>query len=177
MIPERIDRALGGFAQQGLELGEDLLDWIEVRGIGRQVTDTGSCSFNRLPHPIDLVAAQIVGDDDIAGLERGAQKVPHISQEYFSVHRAIDHQRSCQAILAQSGYERGGLPMPMRHGSDAALSSGRSPIAASHVGAGPSLIQEDQLRRIQGRLKGGLPFMPCLLHVGAILLAGVQGFF
>ena len=35
--PEAVDGSLGGFSQQGFELGEQLFDWIEVRAVGRKI--------------------------------------------------------------------------------------------------------------------------------------------
>jgi hypothetical protein len=35
--PETIDRSFGGFTQESLDLGEGVLDWIEVGTVGRQV--------------------------------------------------------------------------------------------------------------------------------------------
>jgi len=36
--PERIDAAMGGFFEQGFELGEELFNRIEVGGVSRQIT-------------------------------------------------------------------------------------------------------------------------------------------
>jgi hypothetical protein len=40
--PGGLDRARVGFAQQGLELGEDLLDRIEIGRVARQVEQLGA---------------------------------------------------------------------------------------------------------------------------------------
>ena len=37
--PERLDSSFGGFAQKRLELGEELLDRIEIGRVGRQVDE------------------------------------------------------------------------------------------------------------------------------------------
>ena len=62
----------GGLAQEMLELGEDLLDRVEVRAVGRQEEEpcapcTDRCSDRRL-----LVAGEVVHDDDVAGASVGA---------------------------------------------------------------------------------------------------------
>jgi hypothetical protein len=36
-VPQAVDGSLGSFSQQRLDFGEELLDRIEVRRIGRQV--------------------------------------------------------------------------------------------------------------------------------------------
>ena len=54
-VPQGINGALGGFSEKGFELCEELLDWIEVRRIGRQVQQGRSFSFDRLAYSRDLV--------------------------------------------------------------------------------------------------------------------------
>jgi hypothetical protein len=56
------------------ELGEDLLDWIEIGTVGRQEEQAGAGCANGTAHGALLVAAQIVDNDDVAGLERGKQR-------------------------------------------------------------------------------------------------------
>lgn len=176
MIPKRIDAALGGLAQQRLELGEHLLDRIEVRRVWRLVQDAGAPGSDGLRNAADLVAGQVVGNDDVPGVERGAQELTHPGQEHLSVHGAIDHQRGSHTIMAQASNERGGLPMPMRGRSHAALAAPGAPVAACHVRAGGRLIQKDQPVWLQATLPGP-PLLARLLYVGPILLAGVQRFF
>lgn len=40
--PEGLLRAGGGISQQGLELGEGLLDGVQIRRVGRQVKQAGT---------------------------------------------------------------------------------------------------------------------------------------
>jgi hypothetical protein len=78
--------------------------------------------------------------------------------------------------MTQPGDEGGGVPMAVRYGGDAAFAARGASVAPGHVRRRPSFIQKDQLRDVQSRL-GGLPLTPCGLHVGALVLAGVQGVF
>ena len=78
--------------------------------------------------------------------------------------------------MTQPGDEGGGVPMSVRHGGEAPCATWRASIASGHICRGPGFIQKDQLHDIQRRLSG-LPLAPCGLHIGAFLLAGVQGFF
>ena len=78
--------------------------------------------------------------------------------------------------MPQSGDERGGVPMAVRHGADAPFATRCTTVAPGHVGRRPGFIQKDQLRDIQ-RWLGGLPLTPRGVYVGAFLLAGVQGVF
>jgi hypothetical protein len=52
-VPQGIDGAGGGFAQQRLELGEDLFDEIEVGAVRRPITQDGAGGFNGCPHTGD----------------------------------------------------------------------------------------------------------------------------
>ena len=78
--------------------------------------------------------------------------------------------------MPQPSDKGGGVPVSVRYGGEAAFAAWRTTVAARHIRRGPSLIQKHELRDIQRRL-GCLPLTPCGLHVGALLLAGVQGFF
>jgi hypothetical protein len=40
-LPEAFDGSLGGLSQQRLELGESVLDGIEVRAVGREIEKAG----------------------------------------------------------------------------------------------------------------------------------------
>jgi hypothetical protein len=62
-----LDRARIGFAQQGLELGEDLLDRLEVGRRARPEAQLGAGAADQAGHRFAPVAGAIVHDDDIAG--------------------------------------------------------------------------------------------------------------
>src|SRR4051794_11957950 len=63
-LPQALDRALGGFAQQRLVFGESLLDRVQVGAVGRQIDELRPSGGNRLGDAGDFVAAQIVEQDD-----------------------------------------------------------------------------------------------------------------
>jgi hypothetical protein len=65
--PQGCDGALGGFAQQRLQLCEELLDRVEIGRVERKVEQDGSGRFDRITHTGDFVSAQIVHHHDIAG--------------------------------------------------------------------------------------------------------------
>ena len=56
-------------ANEGLELREAELDGIEVRAIGWQVPEGGPGGLDGALDAGDLVGPEIVGDDDVAGLQ------------------------------------------------------------------------------------------------------------
>lgn len=77
MIPKCIDAALGCLAQQRLELGKQLLDRIEIGRVRRQVQDAGTSGGDGLRNASDFVTGQVVGNDDVARAERGAQELTY----------------------------------------------------------------------------------------------------
>ena len=59
------------FSQQGFELGEELFDRVEVRGVFRQEDEASSDVADRLPHGLAAVANRDCrGSRHHAGLER-----------------------------------------------------------------------------------------------------------
>ena len=132
--------------------------------------------FNGLFDARHFVTAQVVGDDDVPGVQRRAEEFLDIFQEQGASHGAVGHHGSGDVIMPQPRDEGGGVPMAVRHGGDAAFATRGTTVAPGHVCRRPGFIQKDQLRDIQ-RWLGCLPLTPRGLYVGALLLAGVQGFF
>src|SRR3954469_9646278 len=64
--PEAFDRPLGGFAQECFELGEGILNRVEIRAVGREVEQACPRRLDQGPHPRSLVAGQVVQDHDVA---------------------------------------------------------------------------------------------------------------
>jgi hypothetical protein len=64
----------------------------------------------------------------------------------------------------------------MREAHAQALAAGRPPVAAHHVGLGPSFVDEDQPRRVKVDLAVE-PGLSALQDVRAILLARVRRLF
>ena len=68
--PERVDRSAAGLADDGLELGEAQLDGVEVGAVGREEAQRRADGFNGVAHAVDFVSGEIVGNHDVAGLQR-----------------------------------------------------------------------------------------------------------
>ena len=45
---QAVDGALGGFAQMRIQLGEGLLDTVEVGAVGRKEQESGACGFDNI---------------------------------------------------------------------------------------------------------------------------------
>ena len=87
-MPCCLDRSLVGLSKHRLQLGEPLLDRIEVRTVVRQEQEM----HPGLADGLILVAAQVVEDDD-AGRRRGDQRPFDIGSERLTVDRLVEHNR------------------------------------------------------------------------------------
>src|SRR6202140_4784328 len=93
-VPESGNGSLCGFAQERLELGEEQLDGIEIRGVRGQVEQLGPRCFRGRAHSRDLVSCKIIHDDYISRAKRGGQALLYIGAGYRSVHRLVNDKRS-----------------------------------------------------------------------------------
>jgi hypothetical protein len=161
-----------GFAlsQQSLELGEDLLDWIEVGRVFRQEHEARPDGSDGLSHRLSLMGAEIVEDDDVARLERRGEELLDIGAEAFAVNGAVEQAGRIDAVIAQGGKKRRGLPVAMRNLVDEALSFRRPAVQAGHVGFRPGLVDEHQSPGIDAALIGP-PTRAMTAYVRAVLLA------
>jgi len=141
--------SLCGFAQMRFDFTEAILDRIEIGRVLRQIAQRCTGRFNCLAHPRYLMRRQIIHDDDIATLERRDKKLPHPFDKCEPVHRSFHHKRCHHAIMSQSGDERDGLPMSMRRIADQPYTTRAATSQPHHVGAGGSLVDKDQSRRIK----------------------------
>lgn len=116
--PEGGDGAGGDLSQQCLQLGEHLLDRTEVGRVGRQVADLCAGRLDLRAHALDLVARQVVEDDDVAGLERRHEHLSHVREEALPVDRSIEDGGRRQSVGTQGADEGGGLPMAVRNRCD-----------------------------------------------------------
>ena len=68
-LPCVLDGTFFGFAQEPLQLGEDLFDRIEIGRVRRQEEELGADGAYGGPYTPAFVAAGIVHDDDVTRLE------------------------------------------------------------------------------------------------------------
>ena len=88
--PSGLGRAGVGFAQQGLELGEDLLDRIEIGRVARQEEQLGASAADQVAYRLAFVTAEIVHDDDVARTEGRHQELFDIGAKAGAVDRPVD---------------------------------------------------------------------------------------
>ena len=63
--PEGFDRSFGSALKQPLELGECLLDRVEVRAVWRQVNQRCASGFDGFTHSSSFVAGKVIHDDQV----------------------------------------------------------------------------------------------------------------
>ena len=158
------------------QLGEDLLDRVEIGAIGREKEEPCAGSPDRGASGLAFVAAQIVENDDVAWLQRGDEDLLDIEAEQLAVDRTIDDPWCVDSVVAQGGEEGHRLPMAAGHLGLKPLSTQTPSAQRRHVGLGPGLIDEDEPPRIDLALIG-LPARPLAGDVRPVLLAWQNGFF
>ena len=159
-----------------LYLGEQLLDGIEIGGIFREEKEPGASCADGLADGLAFVAAQIVHDDDIAGLERGHEHLFDIDEKALAVDGSVEQPRGLDAVIAQCGDEGRGLPVPKRHLRLQPLAFGRPAAERRHIRFGPGLVDENQPAGIdQSPIFD--PLQSAAGDIGAIPLTGDQRLF
>lgn len=98
-LPGCFDSSFSSLSEQRFQLGEHLLDGIEIGAIGRQEEKPRSDSTDGPAHGVTLVAAEIVHDDDVAGLERRHEELLDIGFEAFAVDRSIKDARGVDPVV------------------------------------------------------------------------------
>jgi hypothetical protein len=176
MPPRLLDGSLLGMTHPMLDLCEGLLDRIEIRGVWRQEPEPCSGRADELPDGGRLVRAEIVHDDDVARLQNRHELLLDISPEAVAVDRSVEDARRGEAVKPQGAQEGQGAPMSVGRKAAQALAFLSPAPQRRHVGLDPGLVDEDQLRRIEGGLPGPPP-LPAARDVGARLLKGQQRFF
>jgi hypothetical protein len=154
--PSGREGSLGGTSEQRLQLGEQLLDRIEVGAVGRQEEQLGASLVDGLAHRLAFVAAEVVDDHDVAGRKRRCQDLLNIGEEASAVDRPVDDAGRGDAVMAECREEGHGAPAAVRHLGDKPLTLAAAAMAARHVGLRPGLVDEHQAARI----KPGLVQLP-----------------
>ena len=123
-----------------------------------------------------LVAAKVVQDDDIAGMQRGDQHLLGKDAEDVRVDRAVEDPGRVDPVMAQRSEEGHGIPVAKPGLGEHAMTALTAASQRSHVGLGPCLINEDKVLRINRALIL-LPPCPLARDIGAVLFTGQHAFF
>ena len=175
-LPRRFDGSFGGFAEQVLELGEDLLDRVEIRAVGRKEQQPRASGPDGGPDGGLFVTGEVVEDDNVIWPQRRAELLFDPLGEGRAIDRLIEHERRIDPVAAQRGDEGHRLPVPVRHLGVEPLAPGCPAPQRGHVGLRPGLIDEDE----PGGVRSPLIFLPLLAppgHLGPQLFGGKHAFF
>jgi hypothetical protein len=126
-----------GFSHQVLELGEELLDRVEVWGIGRQEEEMSAGVTNGPARRFALVRAEIVEDDEIARLQGGGEYLLDIGGEQRAIDRPVDDARGLDSIVPERGDKGERLPMAVRDLGGQPLAFAPPAAQRGHVGLDP----------------------------------------
>src|SRR6266699_1924385 len=99
---EGLNGARRAFSQQVFELGKDLFDGVQVRRVFRQEEQLGAGRANELAHGFAFVAAEIVDDDDVVGLQGGDEDLLDVGPEALPVDWAVKNPWSLDPVVAQA---------------------------------------------------------------------------
>src|SRR5258707_9093010 len=114
---------------------KDHLDWIEVRGILRQIAQACADCLDGVFDAKDFVGGKVVHHHNVSALERRSQTLLEVGQKDFAVHCSVDQHRRDYSGETQARNEGHGLPVAQWHISDQALSARTAAIRSHHVGA------------------------------------------
>ena len=168
--PERVDRAAAGFADDGFEFG------VEVGAVGREEAQRRADGFNGVAHAVDFVSGEIVGNHDVAGLQRRHEDLFDVGEEADPVHRAIQDAWSGQPRHPQRGDEGAAFPPTLRRVIGDPLAARAAPIPPQEIGGDPAFIEKDEAGRVESR-GGRCPLRAGGRDVWAIVFGRAYRFF
>src|SRR5262249_27437662 len=96
---------------------------IEVGRVLGQIAKRSAARFDRFAYASRFVRRKIVDHDDILALEGRGQTLFDVGQKLGSIHWTINSARRSHAIAAKRGHKGDGLPMPLRHTANQALTA------------------------------------------------------
>src|SRR4051794_18246572 len=92
-----MDGPLGSPAQECLEFGEGVFDWVEVGTVRRQIEQRRSSSLDQRSDAWRLVARQVVHDDDVSRAHLRDENLLDVDLEGVAIDRTVEHERGDQA--------------------------------------------------------------------------------
>ena len=174
--PEGLGGSTAGGAHEGFELREAELNGIEVRTVGRQIPERGADALDRLADAGHFVCAEVIGDDDVPGMQGGHEDLFDIGEEARPVDGAVEDPWRGQAGDSQRREKRAGLPSGARRVVvDAGPAEGTT-IPPQEIVHDAGFVEKNQACRIPGR-RGGVPHDPRGRDVRAIVFGGPDRFF
>ena len=176
MSPGVLHVAFLRHAHPVLDLGEGLFDGVQVGGVWGQEPEPGAGGPDGVTDGLGLVTAEIIDNDDVAGVQGRDELLFHIGEEAGPVDGAVEDAGRGEPVASERRQEGHGAPFAMRGEADQALASRPPASERRHVGFDPCLVDEDQALRIEPGLQA-LPALPPAGDRGPCPLNGEQRFF
>ena len=174
--PSRLEGPLGRLSHEMFELGEHLLDRVEVWAVGWQEDEPGALPANGGTDGVAPVAAEIVHDDDVSRAKGWDENLLDIGLKGFTIDRTIKKPWGVDPVMSQCGQEGRSLPVTVRDFGLEPHAERCPPPQRRHVGLGPGLVDEDQALRLDFILILD-PLRSPPRDVGSIAFASHHGFF
>ena len=164
------------FSHEMFQLGEDLLDGVQIGRVGGQEYSLGAGGANGVSHRLAFMASQIVERDNVAWPQCRNKNLLDISKEPLAIDRAVEHARRFNPVTAQRGQKGRCLPVAVRHVGDEPPAAGAPAPERRHVGLDRGFVDKNQTLGINLALIG-FPARAMAGHAGAILLGWENAFF
>jgi hypothetical protein len=175
-IADGIEAAWVHLLEQALDLGEDLLDRIEVRAVGRQIQQVHSRAFEAFADTGNFVGGQVIDDDDATRHHFGDQALFKPLAEDHAGHRAWEQLRGEDAVMRQPCDKGGRHPVTVRGLGEELLALVAPAMAAGHRRVGAGFIDEHEVGKVETRLSS-LPQLTRQGDVRPVLLRRKYRFF
>src|SRR5438445_12867767 len=174
--PQPLHRSFGGGSDQPFQLGEGVLDGVEVRTVRGQVQVIDAATRQGGLNRRRLVRGEVVEDEQVAGASLLGQHLLDVGRERGGVHGAIEDHWCDESLGRESTDEGRRFPVAVRHGGDQALTAWGVAVETGHVGGNPGFVQENQ-SLCRSILDRDVPLLPGRLDVLAFSLLGVDRLF
>ena len=174
--PQLLDGAPTRRAKQRFQFREPQFDRIQVGTVRREVPDLRARGFDPLADALDVMGAQVVHHDNVAGLERRDEDLVEVGEKTVAVHRPIEQPRRREACDPQRPHERTGLPVMVGCVIVDARAASAPAVAPEQVRRDATFIEKREAGRVNRR-GDALPIRPGGGYVGAILFGGAYRFF
>ena len=124
---------------------------IEVRAVGWHVPEGGPGGLDGALDAGDLVGPEIVGHDDVAGLQGRHQDLVDVGAEALAIDRAVEDPRCGQPRDPHRGEKRAGVPAPAG-GVVVDARAARCPaVPPKQIGGAAGFVQTHEGGDIPGR--------------------------
>ena len=115
LSPSCLDGSLCGFSEQVFELGEDLIDRVQVGTVRQQEHEARPDAAEGRVHGGFLVARQVIHNDDVARRESGGEALLDIVGKALAVDGLVEHARGVDLVVTQRRKDGHRPPVAVRH--------------------------------------------------------------